>query len=180
MYLTRQPIGRCKLPDPVNITVYKVSRPIRPRCRAAYLCFKFRIATTSKAKVSIICISSYVLISISPFHKTGSGTSTPLGCLGKYIIQCVVKPLALTMGSVKGYCSQRFGGSWLLWYIWYNVLNKTTGKDGCTPSAPGKYLSYYEIVVLTITSEQDGYFLCVKVRIAISKLQAVKRIMNSS
>lgn len=86
MYLTRQPIGRCKLPDPANITVYKVSRPIRPRYRAAYLCFKFRIATTSRANVSKICISSYVLISISPFHKTGSGTSTPLGCLGKYII----------------------------------------------------------------------------------------------
>ena len=37
MYLTRQPIGRCKLPDPANITVYKVSRPIRPRYRAALL-----------------------------------------------------------------------------------------------------------------------------------------------
>ncbi len=32
-----------------------------------FLFFRFRIATTSKATVSMICISSYVLINTTPF-----------------------------------------------------------------------------------------------------------------
>jgi hypothetical protein len=63
IYLTRQPTGRCRLPVPANYSNFS-KPPIRPRNRAAYLFYKFRIATTSKANVSKICISSYVLISI--------------------------------------------------------------------------------------------------------------------
>ena len=72
IYLTRQPIGRSRLPVPANYNNFSKS-PIRPRSRAAYLFFRFRIATTSKAKVSIICISSYVLISIPLSARLGTG-----------------------------------------------------------------------------------------------------------
>ena len=40
-------------------------------------------------------------------------------------------------------------------------LTKTTGKDGCNPSAPGKYLSNYRDSRPILWREQDGYFLCV-------------------
>lgn len=61
--------------------------PIRPRSRAAYLFFRFRIATIKLAVARITMNSSYVLISIILPVKTQDGWhARPPGCPGKYII----------------------------------------------------------------------------------------------
>ena len=60
----------------------------------------FRIATTSKAIVSIICISSYVLIIITPSAELGSGENTFSGCPGCGLLPCSsyrVTPKALAI-----------------------------------------------------------------------------------
>ena len=52
-----------------------------------FLYVKFRIATISKAVLTIKLSSSYVLIIITTFRKDSeSGESTSPGCPGKYII----------------------------------------------------------------------------------------------
>ena len=51
-----------------------------------FLCVKFRIATISKAVLTIKLSSSYVLIIITTFRKDSeSGENTSPGCPGKYI-----------------------------------------------------------------------------------------------
>ena len=42
MYLTRQPTGRCKLPDPANKQLHYVSRPIRPKMQGGLLIFQIQ------------------------------------------------------------------------------------------------------------------------------------------
>ena len=53
IYLTRQPVREVKAPRPGDYNNFSKS-PIRPRSRAAYLFFMFRIATINKATPNII------------------------------------------------------------------------------------------------------------------------------
>ena len=88
IYLTREPEGECKSPDPA-----KISKLLRNSCQLPqeqdgyFLFFMFRIATISNATLTIRLSFSYVLIIITTLRKVlGLGESTSPGPLGKYII----------------------------------------------------------------------------------------------
>ena len=109
---------RVKAPRPGDYNNFSKS-PIRPRSRAAYLFFRFRIATIKLAVARITMNSSYVLISIIFPVKTQDGWhARPPGCPGKYIIL-----------SRRGLC----GGAGAVFsfdkkvQMTYNILNKTVG-----------------------------------------------------
>ena len=90
IYLTGQPEGECRSPDPakVNTKLSEIAVPKLWREQDGYfLCVKFRIAIISKAVLTIKLSSSYVLIIITTFRKDSeSGESTSPGCPGKYVI----------------------------------------------------------------------------------------------
>ena len=54
IYLTRQPVREVKAPRPGELTVYKVSRPILPRFRAAYLFFRFSMRALPAARINTL------------------------------------------------------------------------------------------------------------------------------
>ena len=129
-----------------ELTVTHVSRPIRPRYRAAYLFFKFRITTINPATASMIINSSYVVISFPLSARLGLGTGTPSAALVSILLFVY-----------------RNSERWLLSCICYNIFSKTASKGG-QGSPPGKYCIANSRPFFT--REQGGYFLCVYVRIA--------------
>ena len=65
-------------------------------------------------------------------------------------------------------------------FLDYNILNKTTGKDGCTPSAPGRYKSLVTKSSRYLDQRQGGYFLFFILRMATIKFAVAMTIINSS
>ena len=65
-------------------------------------------------------------------------------------------------------------------FLDYNILNKTTGKDGCTPSAPGRYKSLVTKSSRYLDQRQGGYFLFFILRMATIKFAVAMMIINSS
>ena len=95
--------------------------PIRPRSRAAYLFFRFRIATIKLAVARITMNSSYVLISIILPVKTQDGWhARPPGCPGKYIILSRCGHWGLVGRGVVFLFDKKV-------QVTYNILNKTAG-----------------------------------------------------
>ena len=117
IYLTRQPGDRLSLSVLANYNNFSKS-PIRPRSRAAYLFFRFRIATIKLAVARITMNSSYVLISIILPVKTQDGWhARPPGCPGKYII---LSRCGLCGGACAVFSFDK------LFPTLYNILNKRT------------------------------------------------------
>ena len=86
IYLTGQPEDRLSLSVPANYNAMWAAYSL-PESRAAYLFFKFRIATIKRPIVSITINSSYVLMSTTPFRRTRNEMAArPPDCPGKHII----------------------------------------------------------------------------------------------
>ena len=108
--------------------------------------------------VSIICNSSYVLISIILSVRLSLDESTSPGCPVKYIVL-------------------------IIYMIWQNIYGCGIIYLSEQPEGECSHLSRWIIISnsrLDHTSEQDGYFLCAKFRIAMIKLAVANNTMNSS
>ena len=120
MYLTGQPEGECRSPDPakVNTKLSEIAVPKLWREQDGYfLCVKFRIATISKAVLTIKLSSSYVLIIITTFRKDSeSGESTSPGCPGKYIILFGCPDIGCRGGVLIIWVCMRLSSVLSVWY----------------------------------------------------------------
>ena len=87
IYLTRQPVREVKAPRPGELTVYKVSRPILPRFRAAYLLYSIMfdiwersaiiyLSEQPEDRLHLSVLAIYFWLSKSPFLCQRAGRLT--------------------------------------------------------------------------------------------------------